>query len=511
MPTTSEEGPQGLSMLLTFIPRIFATLTTLLLIRFIIRAIYRVYFHPLSKFPGPKLYAATRIPWVISTVRGTRNDVLRDLHQKYGHVVRINHDELSFTDPDCWKDIDGHGTKGTAGSLPHKYWARYGTAPNGTHNIISTRDEDHTRQRKIFTPAFSDRALKQQEPLFVRYADQLVLKLREGVENRSDKKFDMVRMYNYATFDVMADLTFGESLHMLENDEYDPWVTTIFGGLKIGSWFGILQYYPWLWRAFKRYVPESVNKKRMDFFNHSVERVTKRLEKGHNTEGLDLWDLVLSQKEGRGLTRAEMDANSFLFMIAGTETTATLLSGLTFLLLCNPECMKKLRDEIRSAFASSDDMTMEKLAMLPYLAACVKEALRVYPPVPLGLARITPDDGSTIVGRFIPPNTTIVISQHAMYTHPKNFKRPTEFLPQRWLGDKEFENDERQCVQPFIVGSRDCLGKNMAYHEMRLLLAKLLYNLDIELCPESNHWMVGQKTYFLWEKQPLFCKVKAVN
>lgn len=74
--------------------------------------------------------------------------------------------------------------------------------------------------RKIFTPAFSDRALKQQEPLFVKYTDQLVSRLKEDVAADPEKKCDMVRMYNFTTFDVMGDLTFGEPLHMLDNAEY---------------------------------------------------------------------------------------------------------------------------------------------------------------------------------------------------------------------------------------------------------------------------------------------------
>jgi cytochrome P450 len=121
--------------------------------------------------------------------------------------------------------------------------------------------------------------------------------------------------------------------------------------------------------------------------------------------------------------------------------------------------MEKLNDEIRGAFASDADMTMEQLAALPYLSACLKEAFRLYPPVPLGLPRLTPQDGSTVVGQFIPPGVVLSIPQHAMYTHEKNFKRPFEFLPQRWLGDPEFDADERQCLQPFSIGSRDCLGK----------------------------------------------------
>jgi cytochrome P450 len=243
------------------------------------------------------------------------------------------------------------------------------------------------------------------------------------------------------------------------DDFSDPWVSIIFKSLKIGSRLSIMMNYGLIWRTFKLIRPKGSNKKRVEHFNHSVTRVTKRLEKGRDSEGVDLWDLVLAQKEGKGLTRGEMDSNASLFMIAGTETTATLLSGLTYLLFQNPECMKKVVEEIRGAFTNADDMTMEQLAALPYFAACIKEAFRLYPPVPLGLPRITPEDGSTVCGQYVPPNTICMIPQLAMYTHPQNFRNPLQFIPERWMGDPRFEDDQRQCLQPFSVGSRDCVGK----------------------------------------------------
>lgn len=311
----------------------------------------------------------------------------------------------------------------------------------------------------------------------MRYTDQLVSLFSEAIQQDPEKEFDMVRMYNFTTFDVMGDLTFGEPLHMLDNAEYDPWVSVvcplscfdanfgrdkvriIFSSIRVASKISILTNYPAVWRRFKSWVPETMNKRRMEHFNHSVTRVTKRLEKGRHTEGIDLWDLVLGQKEGKGLTRGEMDANASLFMIAGTETTATLVSGLTFYLLKNPRCMKKLVNEIRSTFASSDNMTMEQLAALPYLSACIKEAFRLYPPVPLSLPRKTPEDGSTICGEFVPPNTIVGIPQYPMNVNERNFKDPLEYIPERWLGDERYQNDEKHALQPFSVGSRDCVGK----------------------------------------------------
>lgn len=268
------------------------------------------------------------------------------------------------------------------------------------------QDADHKRMRRLFNPAFSERALKQQEPLFMKYVNKLVKSLNDSIQEDPKRKLNMVRWYNFTTFDVMGDLTFGEPLHMLDNGEYDPWVSIIFASIKFGTRLGIMQHYPALYKIFKSLMPVSFAKKRFEHFQYSVQRVTKRLEKGRESEDVDLWDLVLGQDEGKGLSRDEMNSNAGLFMVAGTETTATLVSGLTYLLLKNPEIMKKLVQEIRGSFGSLADMQMEAVAALPYLNACMKEAFRLYPPVPIGLPHLTPSEGSTICGEYIPPGVS---------------------------------------------------------------------------------------------------------
>jgi hypothetical protein len=67
--------------------------------------IYNVYFHPLRNYPGPKSWAATRIPWAINQFSGVLYLSTHELHKKYGNIVRIAPDELSFIDPQAWKDI----------------------------------------------------------------------------------------------------------------------------------------------------------------------------------------------------------------------------------------------------------------------------------------------------------------------------------------------------------------------------------------------------------------------
>ncbi|KAH4228981.1 hypothetical protein HBI06_091500 [Parastagonospora nodorum] len=480
--------------------------------RWVVRGIYRVYFHPLRKFPGPKFSAFTRIPHLKAVGSGRVQQYTAEIHEKFGDVVRISPDELSFTSPQAWRDIYGYGAREGAGHAPPKNLHRYNSNVNGVPSLVTTEDNaEHARKRKIFSPAFSDRALTAQAPLFLRYADQLVRLLKEGAEQGT--KLDMVRWYNFTTFDVMGDLTFGEPLHMLDNAAYDPWVQAIFGGVKSNTQFSVIRNsYPTLARIVTAMLHKTIKAKQMTHFNHSATRVTKRLEKGRDSEGTDIWDLVLQQEEkGKtGLTRGDMDSNAELFMIAGTETTATTLSGLTYLLTQHPESMKKLADEVRGTFDSSDAISMEKIAHLPYLNACLKESLRRYPPVPVGMPHLTPSDGSTICGQFVPPGTTVSAPHWAVYNSASNFKDPQKFIPERWLDDERFVNDQKTAFHPFSYGPRDCLGKNMAWHEMRLLLSKVVYNFDFELCPESEGW-TDQEVYTLWEKRPLMVKLKAVN
>ncbi|KAF3037303.1 hypothetical protein E8E11_006273 [Didymella keratinophila] len=494
--------------------RIFLAVISVLIVRYISQGIYRVYFHPLRNFPGPKLSAASQLPKLIATWTGHQHQYIISLHAQYGEVVRASSDELSFIHPDAWRDIYGHGSgqgKGTLGSVPPKNWQWYGKASNGVSSLITEQNvSEHARVRRIFKPAFSDRALKDQEPLFMKYVEQLIGNLRKTVSEEPEHEFVMVKNYNFTTFDVMGDLTFGESLHMLDDSKYDPWVSVIFASIKFGSRFNLMTYYPWLARTIKANLPAKFQKKRYEHFQYSVERVTKRLDRGRMTKGRDLWDYVLGQEEGKQLSRGEMDANSTLFMIAGTETTATLLSGLTFLLLKNPSKMAALSDEIRGAFENEKDMSMEAIAALPYLAACLKEALRLYPPVPVGLPHLTPANGSTICGQYVPPGAMVMAPHYAMYTSPLNFKEPMSFAPERWLGDEKFDSDRKAALQPFSVGSRDCLGKNMAYHEMRLIITKVLYNFDMHLCPESEDW-ANQDVFTLWEKHPLMVRLKDVK
>lgn len=109
------------------------------------------------------------------------------------------------------------------------------------------------------------------------------------------------------------------------------------------------------------------------------------------------------------MSREEIGATTEVLLIAGSETTATLLCGATFCLLKNPDSLQKLTDEVRNAFSSAADMTLRSLARLPYLQACLDEALRLYPPVPGTLPRRVLPQGDVVNGQFIPGNVRLSV------------------------------------------------------------------------------------------------------
>lgn len=192
-----------------------------------------------------------------------------------------------------------------------------------------------------------------------------------------------------------------------------------------------------------------------------------------------------------------------------TLRQATLLSGLTYYLLINIEQYERLTEEIRTSFRTLEEMTFEKLAECKYLNACLKESLRVFPPVPIGSPRVIPAGGQQILGRWIPQDTRVSVHHYSTYHSAENFRNPKNFVPERWLNgeNSEYADDVQDAHQPFGWGHRNCLGQNMAMHEMRLILASLLLRFDLELCKESRNWP-DQKSFSLWLKNSLLCKVR---
>ncbi|WPH03317.1 cytochrome P450 [Acrodontium crateriforme] len=488
---------------------ILVSFVALVVVYNVVYALYTAYLGPLSRFPGPRLAAISRIPLAIRAFKGAEATELPALHEKYGSIVRIGPKTLSYAGgAQAWNDVHGFAKSGKA--KPFKSPKYYAKPYNGADDIFTSNGQTHTRQRKILSSPFSDKALKEQEPMLKRWSLKMKDKLAEKAAANED--VDLLKFYNCTTFDIMGELAFSEGLGLLDDSEYSPWVKSMFNSIKAAA----------LLREFKLFSPvtewitenilmktKTIRKMKYEHWRYSTERLDRRLKQ--TPEHPDLWTTILEKsKGGDGLSTGEHQANAALFMIAGTETTATALSGTTYWLLRSPDKMQKLCDEVRGALKDFDDITLESLAKIKYLQACLQEGLRMYPPVPSALVRVTPKGGCIICGEYVPENVFVGVHHMSTYRSPDHFKNPKEFHPERWLGDPEYKDDHLDAVEIFSVGPRNCLGRNLAWHEMRMLLATMVIHFDLALSKESESWN-EQRVFILWEKVPLMCSLSPVK
>ncbi|CAK4031919.1 Cytochrome P450 [Lecanosticta acicola] len=468
------------------------------------RIIYDLFFHPLSKFPGPKLNAISELPGIIALLKGRLALENKKLHDRYGSVVRVSPNELAFNSVQAWEDIYGH-RPGHANF--HKDPIHVGSveAVPGVTTLTMADDENHARQRRALSHAFSQKALLEQEYIVKSYVDQLIDHMKRMVEN--DEAFNLVNWLNFTTFDIIGDLAFGEPFGCLTDGHFNDWVSLIFETVKAGA----------IEQATRRFaeagsltqdtllklIPARVRGYRTQHLRRSREKCLKRLEASNNKHR-DFIYHILKQQEKHDLKQDEVIVNSALFIVAGSETTANALSGLLARLIYNPDKYEKLTDEIRAAFTLESDISYAALSELSYLNACIEEGLRIHPPVPQGLLRTVPKDGDTIDGHWVAGGTSVAVGGWAASHNPENFKDCDSFIPERWL-DKEYDSDKKKAMQPFSLGPRGCIGRHLSYMEMRLILGRLLWNFDVVSVDGAWQWnpegeMRNMRAFTTWEK-----------
>ncbi|PON25277.1 cytochrome P450 [Trichoderma gamsii] len=461
--------------------------------------IYNLFFHPLRKFPGPKLWALHYGFYARLELSGEGHRRMVRMHMKYGPVIRVAPNHLAFCHPDAMNDLSSHRKPGQLEN--GKEESRSLSVP---HSIIGASRTDHTRMRKAMTNGFSQQSMISQQPLIKVYIDKLFEKFKEA--SKKGDKIDAVAWYNYTTFDIVGDLAFGEPFGCLQESTYHPWVDLIFKSIKGIAFDSSFRRMGYLHAILMSLIPKSMKDKFEQHKKLSEEKVLKRLKS--DTDRKDFIASMASRKGKDELTLQELAVNAGILVIGGSETTATALSAATYFLGTNQEPLKKLCEEVRSAFNNEAEIDLFSVGRLNYMLAVLDETMRLHAPVPATTPRTINELGDTIAGYYVPPGTNIDIWYWTMFHYPEYWTQAEDFIPERWLGDSRFEHDKRQIFTPFSVGPRNCIGKNLAYAEMRLILAKLIWNFDIEIAEESIDWDKKCGCYILYEKGPLYVYLK---
>ncbi|KAL8776200.1 MAG: hypothetical protein Q9194_003302 [Teloschistes cf. exilis] len=373
----------------------------LVLVWLISTVVKGLYFHPLSKFPGPRIAALSNIHYSWSYLSGRQPyDVLR-LHDIYGPVVRVAPNELSFSTAQSWKDI--YGQRKSHATFVKGDFYDGGNFANQAHSVVSERDPaKHAEMRRYLSSAFSDRSLKEQEYLVSGIIDNFISQIEKRAS--SPAGVNMTLWFNLMTFDIIGKLAFGQDFGGVDSGTEHNWVSTVLESMGQSSLADTLKRFPLFGRIWMRLNPNwqrTLAEGSARHESYTIELIKRRVNE--ETTRKDFMSYLLQDQTLKKLSIIQLAAHGSDFVIAGSETTATTLTVVTYFLCHHPQVLKKLQTEVRGAFTKYEEISGASAANLKYLHAVCLEALRIFPPLPLALPRVVPSGGDTVDGHFVPP------------------------------------------------------------------------------------------------------------
>ncbi|EJT70818.1 cytochrome P450 monooxygenase [Gaeumannomyces tritici R3-111a-1] len=505
---------------------VYATVSISLLL-FAIHVLRMRVFHPLRRYPGPWLNSVSEIPAAWALLRGRQPKVYKQLHDKYGPIVRVAPNELSFIDVEAWDDIYGFH-KSTPNFEKSPIFIGAVSPVDGQTGVSLANNTEHTRQRRALAAPFTNRALLQQEGILQLHVDKLMAALTARA--RRGEAVNLAEWLTYTTFDIIGDVCFAEPFGCLDAGRSNEWARAIIGVFKAATWDQAIRRVAGTGTPLHRLlvrlvVPAEAAKWRRAHFDNSREKTLRRLaaaaDKDEKARHPDLIKHILDSADPRAaLSPTEIVLNMVLFISAGSETTANTMTGWAYLMLRDPAALARAAAEVRAAFSSPGDICWESVhARVPYLDASLDEALRLFSPAPSNAQRVVPAGGAVVAGERLPAGTTVAVAPWAAVHTARHFADPDRFAPERWLdgegADPAFKEDRRAASRPFGTGPRGCMGKNLAYLELRLILARLLWHFDLTPAegPAAREcmrrWDEGDMdAYQTWMKPDLWVDLK---
>lgn len=186
-------------------------------------------------------------------------------------------------------------------------------------------------------------------------------------------------------------------------------------------------------------------------------------------------------EEGRALLYGE----SRLIISAGSETTSTALTFVFMQLATHPHYTHAIRAEQRATIS-----TYHCSRPLPLLDAVINESMRLWPSVFFASQRVTPPEGLTVNGQFIPGNMIVQVPPFVLNRDARNFVEPESFVPERWTSRPEMVLNKAAFL-PFSTGRYSCVGKSLAWMELRSVVGRVVNEFDVMLPREfvnAEYW-----------------------
>ncbi|KAG0238511.1 hypothetical protein BGW41_008162 [Actinomortierella wolfii] len=373
------------------------------------------------------------------------------------------------------------------------------------HNLFtSTNKQFHKARRRLVAPAFGLAYLRTLEPIMHDCIRKMIEKIDEILADPKSVRgkvlprgqINIFQLMNRVALDIIGETAYGESFKMIEDDTnplphqmaktlrrsmqqvYNPWMKYIFKQ----EW-GLIEF----GRACVRRRREAGEKgRRADLLQYLLDAQAREIAEGNGPTGDAHEDMITGK-----LTDNAVDMEAVIFIIAGSETSSTAITNTLMFLVNNPDKLKRLREELDLVTANNEPGTIplhDQIRHCAYLTACINESMRIRPVAATGLPKEV-DHDCTIGGYFFPKGTTVIVQIPQLHWNPEYFPEPNKYIPERWINEESpFPPVQDFTFYPFSAGTRNCVGKNFAMMEMRLILAILVLQFEYVYILERVRW-----------------------
>ncbi|PYI03141.1 putative cytochrome P450 [Aspergillus sclerotiicarbonarius CBS 121057] len=388
--------------------------------------------------------------------------------------------EITVFHPAAYEAMDGPGNQNTRSDWYDLLYPRISS--------IFTRDRAlHRVRRHIWTHALSSTAIRQYHHRIVKKVHKLVDLIRE----KEDQPILINQVMYWFAFDSMGDFAFSEDFAMMENQAWHQII--LIPAIYIPRLaFAVIPGLCWAKWWFQM----------LAFCDKCMERRMKRTLKDKDIASFFIEDHSSSTDKRRQLW---LSGDTATLVVAGSDTNAPTLTHLFYFLARYPAHAERIYQELTSLGAPDDAVELSKL---PHLNGSINETLRLLPAVLTFGTRVTPPEGLTIEGTFIPGGTKICAPRYTIGRLESAYERPEEFIPERWYSQEELIRD-RRAFAPFGVGNTSCVGKNLALTQIRLVVAALVmrYRITFAACsPDGERVEAEMKDQLTAQAGPCWLK-----
>ena len=411
--------------------------------------------------------------------------------------------------------------------LPKHHFAYSLLEPWLGKGLLVAQGSQWARNRRLLTNAFHFDILKAYVAVYNECSNILISKW--SIAASQGEPVLVYKSIQQLTLDIILRCSFSYNSHCQESGKPDPYINAVesLAQCVSDSFHSPLMHISrslymyctptgWKYRralnTVHRFAEKVIKDRKLalgitgSHLNKSVNLETVRI--GKNGKYLDFLDVLLTARDddGTGLTDLEIRNEVDTFMFEGHDTTANALTWTLYMLAKYPEHQEKCREEINQVLEGREELEYEDLSKLTYTTWCIKETLRLYPPVVSTLRQVLED--TKIGGYLIPKEAIISLHIFQIHRNPKYWEDPDTFDPLRFHPDN-VKDRHPYAYMPFSAGPRNCIGQNFALNEEKVIIASLVHRFSLSLV--EGHKVEAQLKLLLTSSDDIKLHLKQIR